>query len=313
MEVQTSQSSVVRNSGLFAYLQSVRPSIEEGLRAYMPCASLPFGARFNEAVNYALFPGGKRLRPVLTFLGAELFGGTPVSVLPAAVAVEYVHTSSLIFDDLPLMDNAAKRRGRLSLHLQFGEALAVLVALGLLNSAYGLIFECTSKEESVLIKAHQELVQCIGPQGMIVGQALDISVSRQLETSSIQRESNLSEGYEAVRSLKTSAMMKMSLQLGAILSGASDEQLALQSHFAMLLGEAFQIRDDLLDLKEDALLTASAKRVESIVLKRNAEQVKRRALNLLAEAKNVLTTGSGLPEPRQLLCELADYVMARQN
>src|SRR5689334_19389108 len=114
MEVQNNQSSLVRNSGLFAYVESVRPSIEEGLRAYMPSASLPFGARFNEAVSYALFPGGKRLRPVLTFLGAELFGGTPASVLPVAVAVEYVHTSSLIFDDLPLMDNAAKRRGRLS-------------------------------------------------------------------------------------------------------------------------------------------------------------------------------------------------------
>jgi geranylgeranyl diphosphate synthase type II len=310
MEAQSSQSPLVDKSalsGLFAYVARVRPCIEEGLLAHLPLASVPFGARYNEAINYALFPGGKRLRPVLTFLGAELFGGNPASVLPAAVAVEYVHTSSLIFDDLPFMDNARKRRGRLCLHLQFGEAMAVLVALGLLNAAYGLIFECTAEEDSLLIDVHRELVQCIGPKGMIAGQAVDILDTRQIDAPTVSRE-----GHESVRNLKTSAMMKMALQLGAILSGASKDQLSLQAKFALLLGEAFQIKDDLLDLKEDALLTASSRQVENIALKRGAEQARQRALNLVAEAKNVLTSGCGRAEPTRLLCEMADYVMWRE-
>ena len=313
MEAQSSQTPVIESSGLYAYLERVRPCIEEGLRAHLPSTPVPFAATFNQAINYALFPGGKRLRPVLTFLGAELFGGKAVSVLPAAVAVEYIHTSSLIFDDLPFMDNARKRRGRPCLHLEFGEALAVLVALGLLNAAYGLIFECAGKEDSLLIRAHQELVQCIGPQGMIAGQAIDMLVTRKLNASFPARDSQLLEGYESVRNLKTSAMMKMALQLGAILSGANKDQLLLQSRFAMLLGDAFQIRDDLLDLKEDALPTASSQRIARIALKRGAEQARQRALRLIAEAKDVLMAGCGSPEPTRLLCEMADYVMLRQR
>lgn len=312
MESKSSHRSVVQSTGLHFYLESVRPDIEHGLLAHLPITFSQFGARFNEAVRYALFPGGKRLRPVLTFLGAELVGGNRASVLPAAVAVEYIHTSSLIFDDLPFMDNAKKRRGRLCLHLSFGDALAVLVALGLLNAAYGLIFRCAEVENALLIKAHHELVQCIGPQGMIAGQAIDIAAAHEAKAPSRLSDFHHRDRYEAVRNLKTSSMIRMALCIGAILSGASENQLHSQSRFALLLGDAFQISDDLLDLKEDASLSVATSRSKNIALERGAGHAKRRALGLVAEAKDVLTSEYGQAEPAQLLCEVADYVARRK-
>ena len=125
---------------LWQYIEKHRAQIEKSLREHLPLAPPKIETRFNEAVEYALFSGGKRLRPVLTLLGAELFGGKPELMMPAAVAGEFIHTSSLIFDDLPCMDNAPERRGKTSLHEKFGEGLAVLVAIGFLNASYGLIF-----------------------------------------------------------------------------------------------------------------------------------------------------------------------------
>src|SRR5207237_7168343 len=125
---------------LWQYVEKYRPSIEKSLREHLPLAPPKIETKFNEAVEYALFSGGKRLRPVLTLLGAELFGGKPEIILPAASAVEFIHTSSLIFDDLPCMDNSPERRGKTSLHEKFGEGLAILVAIGFLNSAYSLVF-----------------------------------------------------------------------------------------------------------------------------------------------------------------------------
>ena len=125
---------------LWQYVEKHRAEIEKSLREFLPLAPPQIETKFNEAVEYALFSGGKRLRPVLTLLGAELVGGNAEQVIPAAVAGEFIHTSSLIFDDLPAMDNASERRGKTSLHEKFGEGLAILVAIGFLNSAYGLVF-----------------------------------------------------------------------------------------------------------------------------------------------------------------------------
>ncbi|MEJ7710749.1 MAG: polyprenyl synthetase family protein [Pyrinomonadaceae bacterium] len=122
-------------------------------------------AEFNEALRYALFPGGKRLRPVLTLLGGELLGASRAQLMAAASAVEFVHTSSLIFDDLPCMDNARERRGQVALHARFGEGLSVLVALALMNASYGLMFEDHQQSSSIAMRAHSELVDCIGAGG----------------------------------------------------------------------------------------------------------------------------------------------------
>ncbi|MBA3634709.1 MAG: polyprenyl synthetase family protein, partial [Acidobacteria bacterium] len=125
---------------LWKYAEDKKPQIETALREHLPFAPVHIETRFNEAVEYALFSGGKRLRPVLTLLGAELVGGTSDLIVPSAVAVEFIHTSSLIFDDLPCMDDSNERRGKTSLHEKFGEGLAVLVGIGFLNAAYNLDF-----------------------------------------------------------------------------------------------------------------------------------------------------------------------------
>src|SRR5688572_28247486 len=182
---------------LWQYVEKHRPQIENALREYLPLAPPKIETEFNEAVKYALFSGGKRLRPVLTLLGAELFGGRAETMLPAAVAGEFIHTSSLIFDDLPCMDNAAQRRGKTSLHEKFGEGLAILVAIGFLNAAYGLVFVNHLEMPERAIAAHAEMVECVGASGMIGGQSVDLALAK-------SAGANVSENYdfEQVRNLK---------------------------------------------------------------------------------------------------------------
>jgi geranylgeranyl pyrophosphate synthase len=122
--------------------------------------------------------GGKRLRPVLTLLGAELVGGKTDLIVQPACAVEFIHTSSLIFDDLPCMDNANERRGKASLHEKFGEGLAVLVAIGFLNASYGLVFVNHSGMPERAMAAHAEIVECVGASGMVGGQSVDLALAK---------------------------------------------------------------------------------------------------------------------------------------
>src|SRR5215471_18081618 len=121
---------------IWAYLPQARIEFEDLLKERLPISTFDRNSQFNDAVRYALYPGGKRLRPALTLLAAEIVGGDYQKALPAAVVTELVHSSSLIFDDLPCMDDAQLRRGRAPLHIEYGEAMAVLVGITLLNSAY---------------------------------------------------------------------------------------------------------------------------------------------------------------------------------
>ncbi len=301
---------------LWDYIAQVRPELEKALMRRLPVAPDRVETQFNEALHYALFPGGKRLRPVLTLLGAEIVGGRVDEVLAAAVAVEYVHTSSLIFDDLPCMDDASERRGRLSLHTLYGEGLAVLVALALMNASYGLIFDGakTNERAARAIDAHRELVECIGARGMVAGQSVDLAESsnrlaRHDFSATADKESH---AEDAVRNLKTSALMRLALRVGAILSGATKGQLIALSRYAELLGEAYQTSDDLLDLREDAKLTLTAARRATFALERGAADAKKRLANFIAEAKAVLTAEFGRTQPTQLLCDMADYIAARE-
>ena len=145
----------------------LRELIEDALQDFLPLSRLESAARLNDAIHYAVFPGGKRMRPLLTLLGARIAGVPLDDALPAACAVEFLHTSSLIFDDLPSMDDAALRRGSATLHLVFGEDIALLAALALLNQAYALFGSNTC--------LLAEAVACIGSNGMIGGQALDLA------------------------------------------------------------------------------------------------------------------------------------------
>ncbi len=225
---------------LWQYVEKHRAEIEKSLREFLPLAPPQIETNFNEAARYALFSGGKRLRPVLTLLGAELVGGRAEDVIPAAVAGEFIHTSSLIFDDLPAMDNASERRGKTSLHEKFGEGLAILVAIGFLNSAYGLVFVNHKNQPERAIAAHAEIVECVGASGMLGGQSVDLALAKGANFDSVS-----GDNFESVRNLKTSALMRLSLRVGAILAGANSNQLKNLSRFAELLGDAYQISDDL--------------------------------------------------------------------
>lgn len=221
------------------YTHLHREAIETALEAMLPLSSQPCAIRLNEALRYSLFPGGKRWRPVLTLLGAAVAGVPAEKAMPIACAMEYLHTSSIIFDDLPAMDDAPLRRGRESLHLVHGESLAVLAALALLNQSYGLLSR-TAEQHGCFeagVRLIGEAVECIGANGMIGGQVVDLALRGEG-----QDPANL-----VSRNLKTTALMRLTMMSGALACGASVADSGELAEFGVALGMAYQICDDLLD------------------------------------------------------------------
>ena len=288
---------------LWQYVEKHRSQIEDALRKYLPLAPPKIETEFNEAVEYALFSGGKRLRPVLTLLGAELFGGRAEAMLPAAAAGEFIHTSSLIFDDLPCMDNAPQRRGKTSLHEKFGEGLAILVAIGFLNAAYGLVFVSHLEMPERAIAAHAEIVECVGASGMIGGQSVDLALAKGAAATADENYD-----FEQVRNLKTSALMRLSLRVGAILAGANYFELAQLSRFAQFLGDAYQLSDDLLDLEEDDRIFAKN---HFALNGKETAQVKLKSI--VENAKRLLIENFPPNEARSCLVQLTDYLTQRKS
>lgn len=288
---------------LWQYVEKHRPQIEKSLREFLPLAPPKIETQFNEAIDYALFSGGKRLRPVLTLLGAELFGGKPEMMMPAAVAGEFIHTSSLIFDDLPCMDNALTRRGQTSLHEKFGEGLAVLVGIGFLNASYGLVFVNHYNLPERAMQAHAELVECIGASGMIGGQSVDLALAKGVgENSTLE--------YESVRNLKTSALMRLSLRVGSILAGAGHLELIKLSRFAELLGDAYQLSDDILDLEEDGEIFADSQK--TFAIEQGKDSAASQLKNKVEEAKHILIDNFAPSEARGCLLQFTDYLAERK-
>jgi geranylgeranyl diphosphate synthase type II len=196
----------------------------------------------HRAMHYALTGPGKRVRPVLTLAVAELFGEGGATVLDLACAVEMVHACSLILDDLPAMDDASRRRGRPTVHLAFGEADALLAALGLLNRAYALVAEAAQR---LALRRYtgedliHHLAAAIGSGGLIGGQALDLA----------SRPEDLDlDLLEYIHSHKTGALFMAAGELGAMAADARRRDLEMISRYAKNLGLAFQISDDLLDV-----------------------------------------------------------------
>ncbi len=295
----------LKDVDLRRYVEKHKAQIEKSLREYLPLAPPQVETEFNGAVEYALFSGGKRLRPVITLLGAELFGGKPADIMPIAAAVEFIHTSSLIFDDLPCMDNAEKRRGAASLHAKFGEGLAVLTAIGFLNAAYGLIFVNHRDFPERAIAAHAEVVECVGAAGMLGGQSVDLALAK---SAGANEFSGGEYKLETVKNLKTSALMRLALRVGAILSGANDAQLAHLSRFAALLGDAYQLSDDLLDLEEDAQIFGVAK---TFAINQGKSVARVQLKNTIEQAKQTLNENFPPSEARLCLLQLADYLAER--
>lgn len=306
MKIEETKTELAAHTDLWYYVEKYKPQIEAELRKFLPLAPQNIETEFNEALEYALFPGGKRLRPVLTLLGAEVVGGNAKSVLPAAIAVEFIHSSSLIFDDLPCMDNAFERRGKTSLHEKYGEGLAILVALGLLNASYALVFVNHLEQPERAIAAHAEIVDCVGASGMVGGQSIDLALAQGAGAAdSFEKDF----AAESDRNLKTSALMRLAMRVGAILAGADYLQLKALSRFAELLGDAYQLSDDLLDLQEDGAIFETQK---TFALSYGQETAHLRLKTLTEEAKLVLVENFPSGNARSGLIQLADYLVDRR-
>lgn len=219
--------------------------IEEILVAYAPKGQAP--ARLIEAMNYSLFAGGKRIRPVLLMETVRLFDGPVPLARPLAAAIEMIHTYSLIHDDLPAMDDDVLRRGKATNHVVFGEAMAILAGDGLLNCAMETMAVHIPYDDEVYLhgylRAMSEIITAAGHNGMIGGQVLDI----------------LSEGggpdkeaLDYIHKHKTGALLTAPLRAGAMLSGAGKAQLQAISAYAAAVGHSFQLVDDLLDIVGEA-------------------------------------------------------------
>lgn len=217
--------------------------VDEALERYLlPTEEYP--STIHEAMRYSIFAGGKRLRPILVLAATQAVDGDIEKAMPVACAMELIHTYSLIHDDLPAMDNDDYRRGRLTNHKVYGEAMAILAGDALLTKAFELIAQTDSAIPATAVnRVTLEIARAAGSQGMIGGQVVDMLSENQNIAGDV---------LEYIHRHKTGALFRASLRAGAILGGASEEQLAALTVYAEQMGLAFQIKDDLLDIEGDA-------------------------------------------------------------
>ena len=197
-----------------------------------------------EAMNYSMNAGGKRLRPLLMLQTYKLFGGGSAVVEPFMAAMEMIHTHSLIHDDLPAMDNDEYRRGRKTTHVVYGEAMGILAGDALLNYAYETASKAFALEpdNQNVGRAFHILASKTGVYGMIGGQSVDVENEKNANISMSQ------EQLDFIYRLKTSALIEASMMIGAVLTGAGEEQVKQVEKIAEDVGLAFQIQDDILDV-----------------------------------------------------------------
>jgi geranylgeranyl diphosphate synthase, type II len=194
--------------------------------------------QLRQAMSYTLLAPGKRLRPLLTMLTSFHFGIRDMSALDSACAIEMIHAASLIMDDLPSMDNAAMRRGQPTAHLTFGEDIAILSGIALLNQAFGLIASANGISDETRVELIRVLSSAVGTEGLVGGQVIDLRE----RTGEMGRHS-----LEELNKLKTASLFVASVEAGARVARVPCDALEMIRQFAMELGLAFQIADDLLD------------------------------------------------------------------
>jgi geranylgeranyl diphosphate synthase type II len=227
-------------------LDRLRERIDRALDASLP-PKQAWPATLHRAVRYSLFAGGKRIRPVLVLASGESVGGHEPDLMPLACAVEMIHTYSLIHDDLPAMDDDDLRRGRPTSHKVFGEAGAILAGDALLTRAFHLLAEPPqAADETKLerrLRATQMLGEACGTTGLVGGQVVDLeSTGRRIGPAELER----------MHRAKTGALLGACVKGGAVLGGASDDQLGQLTRYAEAIGLAFQVVDDVLDATESA-------------------------------------------------------------
>jgi geranylgeranyl diphosphate synthase type II len=254
----------------------------------------------HRSIRYSVLNGGKRLRPILTMMVAELLEEDYKKVLPAAAGIELIHTFSLVHDDLPCMDNDDYRRGQLTNHKVFGEAMAVLTGDALL--VMGLDFVCrNAKVEEIkmdsVVAVLQNILQMLGTQKMLGGQVDDISWHNKEGNGSF---------IESIYIRKTSALLCAAIKTGALLLDASPEQVVALEKYGEKIGLAFQITDDLLDLQEDNKIDDKPTYPEIFGIK----EAEKAAFKYCTEAKETISL---FGEKASIFNELADFVIKRKK
>lgn len=274
--------------------------VDHALRAQFDSCQGP--STLLEAMAYSLFAGGKRIRPVLTLASSELFSQT-LDPMPAACALEFIHTYSLIHDDLPSMDDDDLRRGRPTSHKKFGEAMAVLAGDALLTEAFGLVARAYGDTNpGVGLRISAEIAFAAGSAGMVGGQVLDVRGTGGKPDM---------QGVEEIHRMKTGALIRAAVRCGAILAEAGELQLQSLTSYGESLGLAFQVADDILDVVgKNSQLGKTAGKDQSqgkqtYPALMGLEQARAYAFSLVDKAKESL---SEFGQRAQALLDLANFI-----
>ncbi len=293
------------------YLEEKRVLVEEALARLLALDARlqPDLARHLEAMRYSLLAGGKRVRPILCLAACEAVGGDGAAALPAALALECIHTYSLIHDDLPAMDNDDLRRGRPTNHKVYGEANAILAGDGLLTLAFELLSAPADRElpPDVRLRIVNLVAAGAGPFGMVGGQAIDIACEgRQIDFPTLQE----------IHSRKTGALITAAVQAGALAGGADPDQFGMLTDYGEKIGLSFQIVDDLLNVEGTTEQLGKAAGSDAARGKATypsffgLEETRARAGEAVTQALAAL---EGLGPPAEPLRQLALYIKDRNQ
>lgn len=286
---------------LTAYMQEKQEQVDRALEEILPPAPDCL-SDIVEAMRYTLFSGGKRLRPILTLASAEAVGGRGEQALPAACAIELIHTYSLIHDDLPSVDNDDYRRGKLSNHKMFGEAMAIFAGDALLTHAFMVMTDARRWPEAdpaLVLRVAGEISRAVGVEGMVGGQTVDIiSQGREVKPSLL----------DYIHSNKTAALIRISAKAGAILGGGSEEEVRAISDYGGNTGLAFQIVDDLLDVSQSGEAEGGDQQLGKATYPavHGVEKSRQRTVQLIEEALAELSGFGPSADPlRRIACFVA--------
>ncbi len=302
-----SAAMISNKQSLSEFAADCSERVGKHLEAILPSAQIT-PAQLHQAMRYALFNGGKRVRPLLVYAAGLACNGTMDALDDAACAVELIHSYSLVHDDLPAMDNDDLRRGKPTCHNVYGVAMAILVGDALQSLAFQLLSrESQHPDPEKQLQMIGILARASGSRGMAGGQALDIEA--------IGAEMNLPE-LEIMHIHKTGALIRSSVQLGALCSGASAAQRKHLDHYAKAIGLAFQVQDDILDITSDTqTLGKTGGKDEqdnkpTYVSLLGLDDARKKAQELVDEAVQAL---DGFAEEADRLRQLAHYIIARQH
>jgi geranylgeranyl diphosphate synthase type II len=288
------------------YLERRRIIVEAALENVLPESEGP-EARVVEAMRYSLFAGGKRFRPILCLAAAEAVGEEIEAAMPAACALEMIHTYSLIHDDLPAMDDDELRRGKPTSHVVFGEAIAILAGDGLLTEAFVLLSDYHTLLPERALKLIGVIARAASYRGMVGGQVVDML--------SQNKPANL-ETVQQMHSRKTAALISAAAESGALAGRGSDDQVEALARYGRAIGLAFQIADDILDIEGDTAVlgktagsdVARGKLTYPAVA--GLEGSRQRARELVKDALVALESFDQKADP---LRSLAEYIIIRHK